>query len=225
MDNPQDIPRNFPHEFTTWLRRKLYLLVGGLGIFLMVMAVVINYIKGQPSVAGEATSKSGLETGQVFTDPQISPKPKIDIEGAVIKPGIYEMANDSRIQDVLITAGGLAPKANRTYISQTINLAQKVYDGLKIYIPEEGDTSNVSNSVTQLSSLPAGKAGNTINGNVINLNTATEAQLDTLPGVGTVTAGKIVAGRPYQTISQLVEKHIVGQSEYAKIKDLVTIGP
>ncbi len=210
MDNPQDIPNSSFGEFTTWLRRKLFLLVGGLGIFLMVLAVVINYIKGQPS-------KPGLETGQVFTDPVAQAKPKIDIEGAVIHPGIYEMANDSRIQEVLITAGGLAPKANRTYISQTINLAQKVYVGLKIYIPEINDDSNTTNmsNTTNTSNMTG----------LININTATEAQLDTLPGVGTVTAGKIIAGRPYQTMSQLVEKHIVGQSEYSKIKDLVTIGP
>ncbi len=203
MDNPQDIPRNFLHEFTTWLRRKLYLIIGGIGIFLMILALVINSIKTRPQ-----------EVKQVFTQPIISAKVKVDIEGAVVQPGIYEMANDSRIQDVLITAGGLAPKANRTYISQTINLAQKVYDGLKIYIPETGpeidsNSSNLSNS-TNLS-------------NLININTASEAQLDTLPGVGTVTARKIIAARPYQTISQLIEKHIVSQSVFSKIKDLISL--
>ena len=190
MDNLQ--------EFTTLLRRKLYIVVGGLGVFLMLVALIINYVK-KPPAASQA----------VFTQPGISQKVKVDIEGAVEQPGIYEVANDSRIQDVLITAGGMTPKANRIYISQNINLAQKVYDGMKIYIPEISDPSNLSN----LSNL----------GNLININTASLSQLDTLPGVGEATAKKIIAGRPYQNISQLVEKRIVTQSVYIKIKDLISL--
>ena len=191
MDNLQ--------EFTTLLRRKLYIVVGGLGVFLMLVALIINYVK-KPPAANQA----------VFTQPGISQKVKVDIEGAVEQPGIYEMANDSRIQDVLITAGGMTPKANRTYVSQNINLAQKVYDGLKIYIPEiSSNLTNLSNS-SNLS-------------NLVNINTGTPSQLDTLPGIGEATAKKIIDGRPYQNISQLIEMHIVTQSVYTKIKDLISL--
>lgn len=199
MGNPQDIPTNFLQQFTTLLRRKLYIVVGSMGVFLMIIALAINYIKTPPP-----------EQKSVFTQPGIAQKVKVDIEGAVEQPGIYEMTNDSRIQDVLITAGGMTPKANRTYVSQNINLAQKVYDGLKIYIPEiNGNLTNPSN----LSNLS----------NLVNINTGTSSQLDTLPGVGEATATKIINGRPYQNISQLVEMHIVSQSVFTKIKDLISL--
>ena len=191
MDNLQ--------EFTTLLRRKLYIVVGGLGVFLMLVALIINYVK-KPPAANQA----------VFTQPGISQKVKVDIEGAVEQPGIYEMENDSRIQDVLITAGGMTPKANRTYVSQNINLAQKVYDGLKIYIPE------INSNLTNLSNSPNLS-------NLVNINTGTPSQLDTLPGIGEATAKKIIDGRPYQNISQLIEMHIVTQSVYTKIKDLISL--
>lgn len=161
----------------------------------MIIALAINYIKTPPP-----------EQKSVFTQPGIVQKVKVDIEGAVEQPGIYEMTNDSRIQDVLITAGGMTPKANRTYVSQNINLAQKVYDGLKIFIPEISSLSNLSD----LSHL-------------ININTASPSQLDTLPGIGEATATKIINGRPYQNISQLVEMHIVTQSVFTKIKDLISL--
>lgn len=199
MDSPQVIPNDFSQEFTTWLRRKLYIIIGGFGAFLMVTALVINYVK-TPSSTDQV----------VFTESENIKKIKIDIEGAVERPGGYEVTNDSRIQDVLITAGGLTPKANRIYLSQNINLAQRVYDGMKIYIPEdESNLSNLPNS-TNLS-------------NLININTATIQQLDTLPGVGEATAKKIIAGRPYQNISQLIELRILSQNVFSKLKGLITV--
>lgn len=161
----------------------------------MVIALVVDYIKVPP-----------MAEPDVFTQTESSKKVKVDIEGAVERPGVYETTNDSRIQDVLITAGGMTPKANRTYVSQNINLAQKVYDGQKIFIPEISDLGDLNNL-----------------GNLININTATLSELDSLPGIGEATAQKIIEGRPYQTISQLIEKHILTQSVYLKIKDLVSL--
>ena len=202
MDNPQDIHTINFTELTTWLRRKMYVVIGSLGVFLMLLALFLNYVKSTPQ-------DTSLENGTVFTQPQQNLKAKIDLEGAVERPGVYEMTNDSRIQDVLITAGGLTAKASRTYVSQNINLAQRVYDGQKIFIPEE----NLDNKQSNLSNQS----------NLVSLNTATEAQLDSLPGIGQVTAQKIISNRPYQSISQLIENKIVSQSVYLKIKDLISL--
>ncbi len=179
------------------------LVMGGAGVVLLLSALGIEYIKSNQKISGNTftATESANFSRQII---------KVDIEGAVQKPGIYEIPNDSRIQDVLITAGGLIAKADRMTISRTINLAQRLYDGQKIYIPFENE---VSNTVTQLPS----------NSTNININTATEAQLDTLSGVGPVTAGKIIAGRPYQSTSELITKHLVGQSVYDKIKDTITV--
>ncbi len=203
MDNPQDIHSGFLEELATWLRRKIYVVIGGLGVFLMLSAVVLNYIK-------DTRQQSNPETGEVFTQSLKNQKVKVDIEGAVEEPGIYELANDSRIQDVLITAGGLTAKANRSYVSKNINLAQKVYDGQKIFVPEENASISNLGNLSNLSHL-------------ININTASLSELDSLPGIGLATARKIITSRPYQNTSDLVGNHIVSQSVYLKIKDLISL--
>lgn len=187
----------FPEKFLVWSRLKQFTthILIGTGLVLVVLAVVLNYFKTTQNISTEKLSNS-LEQKII----------KIDIEGAVEQPGVYKMANDSRTQDVLITAGGLTAKANRKYVSENINLSQKIYDGEKIYIPEISDLSNLST----LSDL-------------VSVNTATEQELDSLPGIGLVTARKIISGRPYQSISELLEKHLVNQATFTKIKDKISL--
>lgn len=195
------------------VKEHLPLLLGGLGIGLIILALTLNYINGTQSesvkVSGEkAPAFTGVQ-GQSFSRKIV----KVDIEGAIERPGVYQIPNDSRIQDVLISAGGVTAKADRTYLSVNINLAQYVFDGQKIYIPETGE--NLPKTVIS----PTSQA----NSALININNASETDLDSLPGIGTVTADKIIAGRPYQTISQLLEKHLVSSSVFEKIKDKITV--
>ncbi len=131
---------------------------------------------------------------------------KVDIEGAVLRPGVYELLSGSRISDLLIKAGGLTAEADREWVSKTLNLAAKLADGGKVYIP----TKNTTNTT------------NTTN-NSININTATASELDTLPGVGPVTAQKIIDGRTYQTVEELLSRKIVGQSTFEKIKGSLSV--
>ena len=132
MGNTQDIPKNSENstkQFTTQLKQWLPFLLTGAGMVLIISAIGINYVMEQQKVS---INKTSVVQG-VFTQPKTV---KVDIEGAVERPGIYEVPNDYRIQDVLITAGGMTAKANRTKISETLNLSQKVHDGQKILIPK-----------------------------------------------------------------------------------------
>lgn len=139
----------------------------------------------------------------------------VDVEGAVQKPGVYKVSDTSRIQDALIAAGGISAQADRDYMAKTINLAATLSDGQKVYIPAQGEESSGSvQSTTNTSSSVTG---------LININTASASDLDTLPSVGAVTAQKIIAGRPYQQVSDLQDKKIVNSSTYTKIKDLVSV--
>jgi len=131
----------------------------------------------------------------------------VHVDGAVARPGVYELSSDSRVSDAVSASGGLSDSADMT----RINLAAKVTDGQKVYIPKIGEGVGV------------GEAGVEGVQSLININTATESQLDTLPGVGPVTAQKIIASRPYAAPEELLTKKIVGQSTYGKIKDLVTV--
>ncbi len=201
---------------------KLPLIFGVIGVVLLVAAVglVVRTVQTSSDVVFTTSSTSSAQT-----------KIHIDIQGAVMKPGVYEFTGDSRVGDALTISGGLGAGADRQWIAKNLNRAAKLIDGGKIYIPtlietSEGKTQN-SNVKTQnqndISSI--GNSNNLlgVTTKTININSATLPELDTIPGVGSVTANKIIAGRPYQTVEELKNRKIIGQSLYNKIKDLLTI--
>ena len=194
-----------PH-LATRLRRLIPFILAGIGVFFIAIGILANYIKKEHNIVLDST---GRETaGTVSAEIKVKTI-VVDISGAVEQAGVYSVPYDSRISNVLITAGGLSPKADRKYISRYINLAQRVSDGMKIYIPFENEIA--SNPVTQL------------NNNPININSASTSELDSLPGIGSTTANKIISGRPYGNISELVSKKIISASVYEKIKDKISI--
>lgn len=140
----------------------------------------------------------------------------VDISGAVNKPGVHKLTSGSRVNDAIIAAGGLTNDAD----AKRINLAAKVSDGQKIHIPSVNDpVSSASQSrVSGVNDTGSsyGESG------LINVNSATEAELDKLPGVGPVTAGKIINGRPYSSVEELLSRKVVNSSTFEKIKGLVS---
>lgn len=138
----------------------------------------------------------------------------VDVAGGVIKPGVYELEIGSRVNDLLILAGGLSEKADRDWVAKNINLAQKLIDGAKIYVPKVGEVTPFSPSTSLEASEGQGK---------ININTATEKELDTLWGIGEATAQKIISGRPYQKPEDLLYKKIIKSNVWEAIKDKVIV--
>lgn len=150
----------------------------------------------------------------------------VDMEGALVKPGVIALPSGSRVEDALRAAGGLANTADARYVSEKINRAMKVADGMKIYIPFASETSHIKDcttlgncdNVAQSSSVVATIQESSQNGAFVSINMASLSELDTLPGVGPVTAQKIIDNRPYKTPEDLVIKKAVGASVYEKIK-------
>jgi competence protein ComEA len=137
----------------------------------------------------------------------------VDLAGAVLAPGVYELPGSARLTDLLIKAGGLAATADRVWVNTYLNLAQKLTDGQKIYIPEKIQNSNLK---TQ-SDSPKVKS------NQININSASAAELDTLPGVGPARAQAIIANRPYGSIDELLSKAKIPASVFEKIKEQIAV--
>ena len=138
----------------------------------------------------------------------------VDVSGAVNKPGVYQLNGDARIEDAIKMAGGFSQESNREYISKYLNMAQKLSDGSKVYVPTTGE---------QVSGPQGGAvAGSSIQGKV-NINTATQAEIEALSGIGPVTASKIISDRPYQQIEDLLNKKVVGKSVFEKIKDSLVV--
>lgn len=140
----------------------------------------------------------------------------VDVSGAVNKPGVYQLMMGSRIEEAIVAAGGFAQTASGEYISKYLNMAQKLSDGTKIYVPFEGDLTSPSSYAGQ------GVAGAKVQSKV-NINTASQSELESLPGIGPVTASKIISERSYQKIEDLIEKKIVGKSVFEKIKDSIVV--
>lgn len=203
-----------------WSKERLRLFVGvaGLGAFLLGVGVlgVLALSRGDwKGMEGVQEVKEVGKEGKGEEAGEGEEKIVVDIGGAVEKPGIYELHDDSRVNDALIAAGGLSSEADRVWVTRNINLAQKVSDGNKIFIPFK--TAQAGQAGVVLSSQTAGQA------RTISINSATAKELEELWGVGEVRARAIIEGRPYSSIDELVVRKIVPQSVVEKNKEKLAL--
>jgi competence protein ComEA len=193
------------------LKERPYLVSLGLLGVLMVGVGILSAVLIANKMAGNE-----LEIVEMDQEEKGSGEVYVDVGGAVMRPGLYKLSSEARVNDALAAAGGLEAEADRDWFSKNINLAQKVTDGAKIYIPFQGETSGQSDSATGQVS------GAAISGK-INVNTASAAELDQLWGVGPATAEKIISGRPYGSVEELLTKKILNSNVYERCKDEVTV--
>jgi competence protein ComEA len=147
----------------------------------------------------------------------------IDVSGAVLRPGVYHLPAGSRVADAIAAAGGFGPRVD-AIAAQTLNLAAPLTDGLQVRVPSR-DSSAASGGAATGGGTSAG--GGAPAGALVDLNAATSAELDGLPGIGPVTAGKIIASReekPFSAVDDLQSRKLVGASTFAKLAGLVTVG-
>lgn len=179
---------------------------------------------------------------EIVALPQTLNKPSIyvDIGGAVIKPDVYEVTSGARIKQAVVLAGGLAENAHLEYFARNFNLARILTDQEKIYVPSVEEINNgiITESPQTLNyAQPASvnqtqQSSNETTSNVasaieqstlININSASVEELDTLPGIGAVTSQKIIQNRPYSSIEDLLNKKVVKKNVYEQIKGLIII--
>jgi len=182
-------------------------LLGGLLLVVGVFSVV---------VISSRTGGEDLVIQKAGEAEELGSKLVADVAGAVMKPGVYELKGNARVNEALIAAGGLGEEADREWVEKNLNLAAKITDGQKIYIPSEGETEKVA---------PLQGKGTTLMTrlDLVNINTASSAELDTLWGVGEATAKKIIDSRPYGAVEELLTKKAVKNNVYEAIKDSVSV--
>ncbi len=198
---------------------KFPIILAGIGLlflFIGTIYIIKSQIAPQEVVFSSESSASA----------KLAAKIRIDIEGAVIVPGVYQMSEGERISDALVIAGGLSADADREWVAKNLNRAAKLTDGGKIYIPSaasaaSGQITNDKLQIANSSGNPGQLLGVTTG--KVNINTASQSELESLPGVGPVTAGKIISGRPYQSVEELKSKKAVGNALFEKIKDLLVL--
>ena len=150
----------------------------------------------------------------------------IHVSGAVVNEGIVELEEKARVADAIEAAGGVTEDA----YMRDINLASLLEDGMKVYIPtkeevmqkeENSDYIIGSNNIIENNNVESKKSGK------VNINTATKEELDTLPGVGELTANKIISYREengkFKSIEEIKEVSGIGDSKFEQIKDLIEI--
>lgn len=212
-------------------------------IIISVIALIIhevaikkeNFIENITDINTIETSEENETKEQKKVN--ITNKIMVYITGEVKNPGIYELEENSRIKDVIEKAGGLKETADIT----DINLATILQDEDKITIPtkdktmeekqnteriqsnKQSKTTEKSQNTTSISTNTTGKNQNT----KVNINTATQTELETLPGIGPSTASKIVSYRKengkFKSIEEIKKVNGIGESKYKKIKELIKV--
>lgn len=158
--------------------------------------------------------------------PTATPAPlSVFVNGAVVKPDVYQLPPGSRVEDAIVQAQGFTGDAN----VDLVNLALPLQDGMQIYVPTLDETAENSDMAVRMPetavSIPS---ANQNSGTLVNINTATAADLDALPGIGPSTAQKIIdyrdANGPFATIEAIMDVPGIGESKFAEIESLITVG-
>lgn len=183
------------------------------------------WARATPRLAGattgqEAVAPSDQTLPRAAPDTSATAAPSgevaVHVAGRVRRPGLVRLPAGSRVQDAIRAAGGAATGADLN----AINLARKLADGEQIRVPAPGDPAPPPDPA-----VTPGGSGTTPSA-PLDLNTATPEQLDTLPGVGEVTASRIITYRsahPFTTVDELLEVPGIGQRRFDQLKDLVTV--
>lgn len=173
-----------------------------LGLFL---AALVWVVARNPS--GEAVTLRPVPTDKPIV---------VHITGAVPRPGVYALPQGARVQDGISAAGGFLAEADKS----NINLAELLDDGEKLDVPFiEGGSPIVATPLPQVVATTT---------ELININTASNAELDSLPGIGPTTAQKIIDYRtqngPFVSTEDIINVPGIGPGTYERIKDLITVG-
>ncbi len=205
------------------MKNILFMLIGLMaGFFLAAILLIVTRLPaGQPVTLEPAPTKSPII---------------VQVIGQVVKPGVYSFPDGSRVQDAVEAAGGLLTDAN----TDSLNLAARLQDGQQVIIPSGsgsgtpslgggiGSGSPISTPTAPFTVMQTLTPMPTTQANLVNINTATIDQLETLPGIGPVTAQSIVTYRqqhgPFQHIEDIMNVPGIGPATFDQISNLITVG-
>jgi competence protein ComEA len=169
------------------------------------------------TLAGRVAFRSDPETTaaapvRLQAAPAPARKVVVHVVGQVVKPGLYTLPDGSRVDDAIARAGGPKPKA----ALELVNLAAPVADGQQVVVPSRREA---------VEAAAGGASGSSVPGGLVHLNSATLEELDTLPGIGPVTAQKILDYRTahgaFGSVEELDAVPGIGPATLAELHDLV----
>lgn len=152
----------------------------------------------------------------------------VEISGAIKTSDVYRVPVGTRLYELIDKAGGLSTEADDGYIARNFNMSKLVADQEKIYIPTKSDIVNgifVEPKERILAYVDEEISENQVKESTlaVSINDGTKDELEALPGVGPVSAQKIIDNRPYISIDELLSKKIVSSSTFEKIKESIKL--
>ena len=207
--------------------------VGGLAVAVLVVVAAAILLLAAPrpatSLGVDAGPDQSALPGTDATTSIEAPSLVVEVTGAVAHPGVYHLGPGARVSDALAAAGGYSSRVDAGRADLALNLAKPLADGDEIRVPsrDDADATAAAGGGSGSSGGSAGSGGSgTAAQGPIDLNTATAAQLDTLPGIGPVTAAKIVAAREqarFRTVDDLRTRKLLGPATFEKVRPLVVV--
>lgn len=175
---------------------------------------------GPPSPVGVVGTPAGAVAGSPTPTSPVPSHVVVHVSGQVATPGVVTVSSSSRVADAVAAAGGLTRQAD----TSRVNLAELVTDGAHVHVAAEGEPAQAVSSITQSgrtsTAAAEGSAG------VVNINTASASELESLPGVGPVLAARIVEHRtsygPFATKDSLRDVSGIGEKSYARLAPHIT---
>ncbi len=217
----------------------IYIFLFILGFFIFAMTYFYAEDDEEVLVKNDLKKETLVNNKETSTE-----KYKVDIKGAVVNPGIYEIEKGKRVSDVINLSGGLKDNADTNYI----NLSKKVSDEMVIIIYTKEEILNMNTESTAVKYVdkecicPSIKNDGCIGNNkvtneketsnssdipsTVNLNTASKEELMNLPGIGESKAREIIKYRektPFTKIDDLLNVNGIGEATFEKLKDYITV--
>lgn len=196
------------------MKNALYVLVGVIAGFILAgtLVFVSRAPAGEPIVLRPAPTEAPIE---------------VHVIGAVPRPGLYKFPPGARVQDAIDAAGGLLASAN----ANAVNLAALLDDGQQLDIPYEAGGEPTDFGSSQQSQLPLSEPAQpdsqSTDSELVNINTASFEELDTLPGIGPTTAQKIIdyreANGPFSVIEDIMNVSGIGPATFEDIRNLISV--
>lgn len=174
----------------------------------------LQITKTEPQLENEQTI-DGIEQQKESLEEEVSQTIMVDLKGAIQKPGVYEAQHGERVIDLIERAGGFTETADQS----KVNLAMYVEDQMVIAVPKMGEEVAGITINTGV--------GNQTTGDKVNINTADEAELETLPGIGPSKSAAIIEYRsttgPFKAIEDIQSISGIGEKTFEKLKDKISI--
>lgn len=197
---------------------KQYIIVGMILLGIAFSIILFIFVKSVPDkLPDDELVMSSVRSSQYSETESSSQQIYVDIKGAVKKPGMYEGTANMRVWDAVMLAGGVSDTAD----TKQVNFSKRITDQMVIYVPKIGE--EVQKSEENSESKESGNKDTS----KINLNKASETDLQTLPGVGQKKAQEIIRYREenggFKTIEDLKNISGFGEKSFEKLKESITV--